>query len=127
VSTENPVIMLIFLTYSLVLCWGNISNSNVTMEFAQLHYFLSQNIGEDKIYYVPPCPKVGCLWLQSQCALAAVPNKTGLKNGSQTFYRRVSHHNTAKFVVVYSEWACDELKDVSLPPLMCRLHVSKPF
>jgi len=50
--------MLIFLIYSLVLCWGNVSNSNVTMKFAQLHYFLSQNIGGDKRYYVPPCPKV---------------------------------------------------------------------
>jgi len=29
------------------------------MKFAQLHYFLSQNVGEDKRYYVSPCPKVG--------------------------------------------------------------------
>jgi len=29
------------------------------MTFAQLHYFLSQNIGGDKRYYVPPCSKVG--------------------------------------------------------------------
>jgi len=28
------------------------------MKFAQPHYFLSQNVGGDKIYYVPPCPKV---------------------------------------------------------------------
>jgi len=24
------------------------------MKFAQLHYFLSQNVGGDKRYYVPP-------------------------------------------------------------------------
>jgi len=28
------------------------------MKFAQLHYFLSQNVGGDKRYYVPPFPKV---------------------------------------------------------------------
>jgi len=27
------------------------------MKFAQLHYFLSQNVGGVKRYYVPPCPK----------------------------------------------------------------------
>jgi len=54
VSTDNPVIMLIFLICSMVLCWVNVSNSNATMKFAQLHYFLSQNVGWDKIYYVPP-------------------------------------------------------------------------
>jgi len=30
VSTDNPVMMLIFIIYSLVLCWGNVSNSKVT-------------------------------------------------------------------------------------------------
>jgi len=29
------------------------------MKFAPLHYFLSQNVGGDKRYSVPPCPKVG--------------------------------------------------------------------
>jgi len=43
VSKSNPVTMFIFLIFSLALCWG-FSNSNVTMKFAQLHYFLSQNI-----------------------------------------------------------------------------------
>jgi len=37
---------------------GNVSNSDVTMKLAQLHYFLSQNIEGDKTNYVP-CPKVG--------------------------------------------------------------------
>jgi len=37
--------MFIFLIDSLNLRWGNVSNSNATMKFAQLHYFLSQNIG----------------------------------------------------------------------------------
>jgi len=59
VSTDNPVMMLIFLIYSLILCWGNVSNSSVTMKFAKLHYFLWQNVGGDKIYYVPPVQKLG--------------------------------------------------------------------
>jgi len=40
--------MLIFLIYSLILCWGNVSNSNVNMKFAQIQYFLSQNVGRTK-------------------------------------------------------------------------------
>jgi len=59
VSTDTPVITFIFLIYALVLCWGNVSKSNVTIKFAQLHYFLSQNVGGDKIYYVPPVQKLG--------------------------------------------------------------------
>ena len=47
-STDNPVIMFIFLIYSLVPCWVNVSNSNVAMKFTQLHYFLSQNVGGTK-------------------------------------------------------------------------------
>jgi len=54
VSADNPVIMLIFLIYSLIFRWGNVSNSNVTMKFAQIQYFLSQNVGRYKKYYVPP-------------------------------------------------------------------------
>jgi len=34
-----------------------ISNSNLTMKFVQLHYFLSQSIGKDKIYCVSPLSK----------------------------------------------------------------------
>ena len=48
--------MFIFLIYSLNLCWGHVSNSNVTRKFTQLHYLLSQNIGGDKRYYVPYVP-----------------------------------------------------------------------
>jgi len=51
--------MFIFLIYSLALCWGNVSDSKVTMKFPQVHYFSSQNIGGDKRYYVPTCSKVG--------------------------------------------------------------------
>jgi len=51
--------MFIFLIYSQALCWGNIFNSNVTMKFAQLHYFFSQNIGGDNYYYVPHAQKLG--------------------------------------------------------------------
>jgi len=29
------------------------------MKFAQLHYFLSQNVEGDKRYYVPPVQKLG--------------------------------------------------------------------
>jgi len=29
------------------------------IKLAQLYYFLSQNVGGVKRYYVPPCPKVG--------------------------------------------------------------------
>jgi len=43
-SADNPVIVLIFIIYSLVSCWGNVSNSNVTMKFTQLHYLSSQNV-----------------------------------------------------------------------------------
>jgi len=53
VSTDNPAIMFIFLIYSLVLCWGNISNSNTSTKFAQLHYFLSQNVGGTKDIMYP--------------------------------------------------------------------------
>ena len=51
--------MLIFLIYFLLLCWVSVSNSNVTMKFAQIHYFLSQNVVGDKRYYVPPVQKLG--------------------------------------------------------------------
>jgi len=50
--------MFIFPINYLALCWENFSNCNVTMKFAQLHYFLSQNIGGKNILS-PPCPKVG--------------------------------------------------------------------
>jgi len=49
VSTGDPVLMFIFLIYSLVLCWGKVSNSNVTTKFAQLHYFWSQNVGGTRV------------------------------------------------------------------------------
>jgi len=58
VSTDNPVKMLIFLNYSLVLCLGNVCNSNVTMKFARLHYFLSQNVGETKDIMSPSVQKL---------------------------------------------------------------------
>ena len=51
--------MLIFLIYSLVLRWGNVSNSDVTMKFAQLHYFLPQNVEGDIRYYAPPVQNLG--------------------------------------------------------------------
>jgi len=40
VPTDSPVIIFLTLIYSLSLCWGNVSNSNVTMKFAQLRHFL---------------------------------------------------------------------------------------
>jgi len=59
VSTDNPVIVLIFLIYSLVLCWGKVFISNVTMKFAQLHYFASQNVGGTKYIMSPLVQKLG--------------------------------------------------------------------
>jgi len=53
VSADNPVITFIFLIYALVLCWGNVSNSNVTMKLAQLHYLSSQNVGGTKDIMTP--------------------------------------------------------------------------
>jgi len=54
VSTDNPVIMFIFMIYSLILYWGNVSKSNAHMKFAQIHYFLSQNVwGEQNILCLP--------------------------------------------------------------------------
>ena len=55
-SIDNPVIMLIFPIYFLVSYWENVSDSNVTMKFAQLHYFLPQNIGGTK-YIMSPLSK----------------------------------------------------------------------
>jgi len=58
VSTDNPVIMSIFLIYSIPGFMMGVSNSNVPMKSAQIHYILSQNIGGDKRYYVPPLQKL---------------------------------------------------------------------
>ena len=52
----STVIMFTVLICSMASCWRNVSNSNVTMKFAQLH-FLAQNIGGQKIL-CPPCPQV---------------------------------------------------------------------
>ena len=69
--------MFIFLIYSQALCWGNILNSNVTMKFAQLHYFFSQNIGWDNYYYVPHAQKLGKT-TSPVPALNSVPAVSGL-------------------------------------------------
>jgi len=45
--------MFIFLIYFLALRWGNVSYSNVTMKYAQLHCFASQNIGGTKYIMSP--------------------------------------------------------------------------
>jgi len=57
--------MFIFLIYSLLLYWGNVLNSNVTMKLAQLYYFLSQTfLGKKYLMSSPvqklwgPCPPV---------------------------------------------------------------------
>jgi len=62
-SAYNLAIMLIFLIDSLALCWGKVSNNHVTMNFTQLHYFLSQNVGyimsplvQKLAGHVPPVP-----------------------------------------------------------------------
>ena len=53
-SIENPVIMSISLGFVV-----EVSNSKVTMIFVQLHYFLSQNIGGQKILCPSPFQKLG--------------------------------------------------------------------
>jgi len=93
VSTVNPVIMLIFPINSLALCWGNFSNSNVTIKFAQSHYLVSQNTGGHIRYYVPPVQKLGrtCLPRPSINTVPATGNgkrsrlrrlKSGIPQGS---------------------------------------------
>ena len=47
------MIKFIFLIYSLASCRGNVSNSNVTMKFAQLHYFYHKMLGETKDIMYP--------------------------------------------------------------------------
>jgi len=46
--------MFIFLVYSLFYFAGETYPTKSNMKFAQLHNLLSQNVGGDKIYYVPP-------------------------------------------------------------------------
>jgi len=40
--------MLIFLIYSLILCWGNVFNSNVIMKFVQYITFYHKMLGGTK-------------------------------------------------------------------------------
>jgi len=91
--------MFIFLVYSLVLCWGNVSNSNVTMKFSQLHYFLSQNVWGTKDImsplskswegHVPPVPLKLVPWLvdpiSKKCFLGD-PLMDSLDQCSSTFF-----------------------------------------
>jgi len=58
VSTDNPVIMLIFLIYFLISCWVNVSNSNVTMKFAQYITFYHKMLGGTKDTMSPPVQKL---------------------------------------------------------------------
>ena len=51
--------MLIFLIYSLILCWGNVSNSNVTMKFAQYITYYHKILGGTKDILSPPVQKLG--------------------------------------------------------------------
>jgi len=59
VSTDSPVIMFIFLISSLALYWGNVFNSNVTMEFAQLQYFYHKILGGTKDIMSPLSKSLG--------------------------------------------------------------------
>ena len=54
-SADNSSDNVYFLSFSP----GNISNSNVTIKLAQLHYFLSQNIGGTKDNMSPSVQKLG--------------------------------------------------------------------
>jgi len=62
VSTDSPVILFDIFIYSLTLCWGNVSNSNVTMKFAQLHYFYDKMLGGTKDIMPPPVQKLGGIY-----------------------------------------------------------------
>ena len=61
-------------------------------KFAQLHYFLSQNVGGDKIYYVPPVQnmsphKLGP-WPRQEVLLGLIKSVKGLTIGPEpTVYR----------------------------------------
>jgi len=58
VSTDNPEIWLIFLIYSLVLCWGSFQQK-CHHEIFTITLLLSQKCWGDKRYYVPPVQKLG--------------------------------------------------------------------
>ena len=58
VSTDNPEIMLIFLIYSLVLCWGSFQHWCHHEIFTITLLFITKILGGQKIL-CPPCPKVG--------------------------------------------------------------------
>ena len=49
VSTDNPVIMFNFLLYSLVLCWGNVSNSKIIWNLTATLLFITKCWGGQKI------------------------------------------------------------------------------
>jgi len=58
VSTDSPVMMFILLIYSLALCWGNVSSSNVTTKFAQLQYFYHKILRGTNDIMSPPVQKL---------------------------------------------------------------------
>jgi len=73
-TTDSLVIMFIFLTCSLALCWGSVSNSKITMTLAQLHYFYHKILGGTKDImsplfkswggHVPPRPPINSVPVQ---------------------------------------------------------------
>ena len=58
VSIVNPVIMFIFIIYSLVFCWGNVSNSKVTWNLHNHITFITKCWGGQKIL----CPPLFNSW-----------------------------------------------------------------
>jgi len=65
---------------------GKCFQQQSNMKFAQLRYFLSQNVGGDKRYYVPPCPKVGGDMSSKKTrplVLMLLQNETNVKSAAQ--------------------------------------------
>ena len=89
--------MLIFLTCSLILRWGNVSNSNVTIKFAQVHYFLSQNVGGGQKISCPPLSK-------SWGACPPRPPINLVPGSSSYFSHDVSGYHRVCFEVVLRFW-----------------------
>jgi len=80
VSTDNPVIMFMFFMYSLVLCWGNISNSKATWNLHNYLSFYDKMLGGQNILCPPLSKSLGghVQWWDSA--------------GSHRFYRTVSRN-----------------------------------
>jgi len=81
--------MFIFLSYPLNLSWGNVSNSNVTMKFAQLYYFYHKMLGGTKDIMSTPVQNLGDLSPPSPHKLGPCCKETWDFGLTQRFLRLV--------------------------------------